>query len=230
MKRRSFFFLAGIWAILVLALCVLGAIALFGKEDRSMEGSGNAGPFLIDDDGRKTADDNRMQKETDKRCDAYQEAEPDKGDLPYQGKEKSTLTREGETVTFFIPGDFSSCVRNEAGDGEFFSREDLAVTAYCSLQSDMEELGLDSALAYIEADKNGFYNPVKEKIEIQTMDVNGRIYYWFVVHYKFEGSDFQYLYAACNVGENAVYKVQADMIDEEGELSMDIVRDFLILE
>ena len=100
---------------------------------------------------------------------------------------------------------------------------------WTDLRGDSQELFVESAMAYIEIQQDGMLDSIKDQVKIQTMDIEGNTCYYIVAHYDFEGHDYQRIYAACDVGEgNVYYSVQASVIDEEVELSMEVIKEFFI--
>lgn len=145
---------------------------------------------------------------------------------PGEEKEESIMRLEEEEAAFLVPEDFYS---NGQYVKEDFVSGDLAVYVYCSLQQAVKESGFESAQACIETEREYLLESVRDETEIQTIDINGKSFYYIAVHYKYAGSDVQRIYAACDIGENAIYKVEANALDEDVELSIDTIRDFMVL-
>lgn len=141
-------------------------------------------------------------------------------------KEESTMRLNEETATFLVPKDFYS---NEQYVKEEFVSKDSAIYVNCYLRPTEKGTIFENAKACIEADKEFRIGSVKNETEIQTINSNGTLFYYIAVHYEYDGSDYQYVYAACDIGENAIYKVEAQAIDKDVELSIDTIRDFLVL-
>lgn len=145
---------------------------------------------------------------------------------PGKEKEESTMMLNEETATFLVPENFYS---DEQYVKEEFVSEDLAIYVNCYLRPTEEGTIFENAQACIEAEKEFLLGAVKDETEIQTINSNGTLFYYIAVHYEYDGSDYQYVYAACDIGENAIYKVEARAIDKDVELSIDTIRDFLVL-
>lgn len=144
-------------------------------------------------------------------------------------KEESTLSIAGETITFLVPeGFYSRGVYDwENSRSESFASEGYAINVDCSLNA--TDAFVESAMTYIENERDWMLGSIKEQVKIQTMDIEGNTCYYMIGHYDFEGHDHQRIYAACDVGEgNAYYSVQASAIDEEVELSMEKIKDFFV--
>lgn len=142
-------------------------------------------------------------------------------------KEESTLSVAGDTITFLVPEGFYSQGVNdwENSQAESFASEGYAIYVDCSLN--VTDAFVESAMNYIENERDWMLDSIKEQVKIQTMDIEGNTCYYIVAHYDFEGSDHQQIYAACDVGEgNAYYSVQASAIDEDVELSMETIKEF----
>lgn len=144
-------------------------------------------------------------------------------------KEESTLSIAGETVTFQVTeGFYSQGIYHAEGlELESFWSDGYGVNVDCCLVAADEFVG--SALAYVENERDMSYDSIRDNMQIQTIEIAGNACYYIVVHYNFEGTDYQRLCAACDVGNgNAYYSVQACAIDWEGELTMETVKDFLV--
>lgn len=144
-------------------------------------------------------------------------------------KEESTLSVEGDTITFLVPeGFYSQGVYDwESSKSESFISEGYVIDVDCSLNA--TDIFVENAMAYIEIQQDGMLDSIKDQVKIQTMDIEGNTCYYIVAHYDFEGHDYQRIYAACDVGEgNVYYSVQASVIDEEVELSMEAIKEFFI--
>lgn len=146
-------------------------------------------------------------------------------------KEESTLKLDGESVTFLVPENFYSQGQDEYSDysTENFVSKEYAISVVCYLQAAGGDAGYKNARALIEAERDWKYDFAGENTELQTIDINGKDWYAFSVSYEYNGSDYQYVYAACDVGEDSIYYVKASVIDEDVKLSIDTIRDFMIL-
>lgn len=147
---------------------------------------------------------------------------------PGERKEESKLYADGVCVTFCVPKYFYSQGGDdeEAPDTECFLSEDLAVSADCLLGTADEFV--ENARAAVEIEYDFLNDSVKDGAEIQTVQINGNTCYYYLVRYHYNDADYQKLYAACDVGENAYFAVSASVIDEDIELSLDTVREFFV--
>lgn len=150
----------------------------------------------------------------------------EKNSKPGKEKEESTMMLNEGTATFLVPEAFYS--EGQYVKEEFVS-EDFAIYVNCYLRTAEEGTIFENAKACIEADREFLIGSVKDETDIQTINSNGTLFYYIAVHYEYDGSDYQYVYAACDIGENAIYKVEAKAIDKDVELSIDTIRDFLVL-
>lgn len=140
-------------------------------------------------------------------------------------KESTMMLEEGET-TFLVPEDFYSQGQKVQ---EYFLSGDYAIRVYCSLLPVEAGTIYESAQKCIEVERNGLFESVREETELQTMDMDGTTVYYIEMHYEYDSSDIQRIYAACDIGKGAIYKIEASAIDEDVELSIDTIRDFLVL-
>lgn len=145
-------------------------------------------------------------------------------------KEKSTLSFKGETITFRVPEKFYY----EGSDAcsmyatEQFCSEDY-VMIYCCLWSSKTG-DYENAEVFMENALDNLLDNVKKETEIQKQEIEGRIYYYIDTHYEFNGSDYQKVYAACDVGESGIYVVNAEAVDLKKDITIDTIREFFILE
>ena len=151
---------------------------------------------------------------------------------PVAGEKKTTsiLSFEGETVRFHVSDGFYSQAtdRGSMYAVEFFSLEDAVMTD-CYLWSSKTG-DYENAEAIIENSLDNLLDNVKKETEIQKLEIEGITYYYIDTHYEFNGSDYQKICAACDVGKSGIYVVETEAIDFEEEISMDTIREFLILE
>lgn len=145
---------------------------------------------------------------------------------PGKEKEESTMRLDEETVTFSVPDSFYSSA--QYAEEEFVS-EDLAVYVDCYLRPTEPGTIFEDAQTCVKADKEFLIGSVSDEAKIQTMDSNGTLFYYIAVHYEYDGSDYQYIYAACDIGKDAIYKVEARAINEDVELTIDTIREFLVI-
>lgn len=231
---KGFYIIVGILTILVIILILLTAVLLLGGKGEKKEGENNAGPFVIEDSEVKNSEkdsSNSFSEEPVK--DAPDSTMSDiitqttEEDIkPGEGKEESTMSLEGGKTTFLVPENFYSEGQKVTED---FVSGDYKIYVSCSLQKAGEETDLRNARACIETEWDFLFDSVKDKTKIKTIDMNGTTFYYIEIHYEYDGTDTQRVYAACDIGENAIYKVEAGAMNEDVELSIDTIRDFLVL-
>lgn len=78
--------------------------------------------------------------------------------------------------------------------------------------------------AYIEESKH------LDDTKVQTMNIEGNKIYYIVENFMNGEEIYQQIYAGCDLGEEQFYVVEAYVIDEEMELTMDVIQEFLVLE
>lgn len=150
---------------------------------------------------------------------------------PGERKENGILRFDEETVIFGVPENFYSMgiAETDIYSEETFLTGDFAVMADCYLWSAKAETSYyKSAEEYISMEWNNLYDNVKNEVEIQTMEIEGKQCYYIAAHYQFDGRDYQHVYAACDVGKYGIYTVLARAVDQDTELSMEILRDFFV--
>ena len=148
---------------------------------------------------------------------------------PGEKKEESSLSIKAGTVTFKVPEGFYSEGQVDLDNDDFiwetFDTKDYEVSVECKLES-MEEWG--SAKDYYNFDLETAIDcgeNVKEAFEV----IGGREVDYYISSYRSDnGADFQEIYAVCEV-DGMIYNVQAIAIDWDGELTFDMIRDFLVV-
>ncbi len=169
-------------------------------------------------------------KETDAPDSTYDDIEAqndnsNKGEV----KSESTLTFGGDTVTFQIPENFYSQSVETWSDEqcEYFMSGDYAFNVTCRL-SEKEAGVAENAeqMTYLQWD--ALLENVKNATTIETVDIDGYTFYYFDVRYEFDGADCQKFFAACEIG-NSIYAVDIDGLDAESELTLEMVKKFLMV-
>lgn len=69
-----------------------------------------------------------------------------------------------------------------------------------------------------------------DNTKVQTMDVEGNKVYYIVESFLNGEKEYQQIYAGCDVGEQQFYVAEVYVIGNEIELTVDLIREFLILE
>ncbi|MBQ9984093.1 MAG: hypothetical protein IJP29_05840 [Lachnospiraceae bacterium] len=84
-----------------------------------------------------------------------------------------------------------------------------------------------------------WYDNVKDYIEkskhlddtkVQTMNIGGNKVYYIVETFVNGDETYQQIYAGCDLGEQQFYVVEAYVMDEDIELTMGVIREFLVLQ
>ncbi len=154
----------------------------------------------------------------------------DSQDVSHVGEEKTegTLTFQNQTVTYQIPeGFYSQGVEDWSDEAvEAFMTDDYAYYVTCRLSAKEDEL--ENAEMLTQTNFDFLLENVKSSASIETVEVDGYVYFYYDVHYEFDGTDCQKLYAACNVGEY-IYSVDVSATDAESELTLDMVKKFLTI-
>lgn len=151
---------------------------------------------------------------------------------PGEEKESSSMSYSGETVMFGVTDNFYSmgAAETDIYMQETFLRGDFAVMVDCYLWTTTGDNALyENAEAYIASEWDWLYDNVKDSVEIKTVEIEGNSYCYFIVHYELDGSDYQRIYAACDTGSSGIYSITARVVDEDMELTLETVYDFLVL-
>lgn len=139
-------------------------------------------------------------------------------------KTESSLTFEGETVTFGVPAEFYGQGTDSWG---YYATEMFSTTDYVSVDCFLYSTNTgeyDGAESYI-ANQMDFAS--EEDGAVEKMDVNGTTFYYFTEDYEYDGSRFQKIYAACNIGETGIYVVELSAIDVDREINVELIEEFL---
>lgn len=142
-------------------------------------------------------------------------------------KTESSLSFEGETVNFNVPQGFYSQGYYDSSSykAEMFLTTDL-INVQCSLWSKNAECFYLGAEDYLKSTLDFEMENVKKDTKIETMQIEGNTCYYIDMHYEFHGSDFQNIYAACDYGKTGFFVVEADAIDIEKDISMEMLKEF----
>lgn len=149
-----------------------------------------------------------------------------------QVKEESTLSFGGKTVTYNVPKGFYSQGDYEAESyiSETFNTADYEISLDCILFLVGGEDTYKGAEDYIRFTFEGLMDDEKEGAEIQEKTIDDKTCYYIVCGYKYDGSEFQRVYAACDIDKSSFFVVEAYAIDASMELSMDTVQEFFVFQ
>lgn len=126
-------------------------------------------------------------------------------------------------VTHKIPADF---FLDDAYDGSEYTAAryymvEPRVDVTCTL---FDIPWYENIEAYIEESKR------LDDTKVQTMDIEGNKVYYIVEMIMTGDEKYQQIYAGCDLGEQQFYVVEADVSNEDIELTMDTIREFLVFE
>jgi hypothetical protein len=201
----------GILAALVLLLVILTAVLLFGGKEEKQDDSGNAGPFVVKENGLADFESTEGWETASK-----------------EGKEESTLSFGGEKITFCVPDGFCSDGTYEADSyiTEAFYKDKYAVTADCYFWPASEENGYQDAKTYVEYSKDWLMENVGDETEIKTVTVDGKTCYYFYVCYEYKNTDYQKVSMACDLENGGFFAVEVQATDWEEQVAVDELEKF----
>ncbi len=152
-----------------------------------------------------------------------QVTEPDYG----MKKSESSISFAEETVRFQVPEGFYSTgtYDNDTYRTETFQTKEL-LNVDCSLWSTKTEGDYPSAKAYVETMLDFEWDSVKAEQRVDSVKIAGNTCYYIDLHYIYAGTDYQYLYAACDYGQTGIYVVKATALDYREDLSMETIWEF----
>lgn len=146
------------------------------------------------------------------------------------------LTLEGTTLELKVPSSYEKMEDEEPiewgsddwerfVDATFTKEEDAdMITCYLHAPHIENYLNAEEYVKYCLAD----CSDVKEEDKkIEQTILYGKLYYYYIVHYKNEFGKFQDLCAACDVGDGKIYAVEVDRVDWKPQLTLDEVAEFM---
>lgn len=148
-------------------------------------------------------------------------------------KKPSSIEREwiGESgmefgkakATHKVPENFYLEDRYEGSEhtAERYTMSDPYISVTCSL---FDIPWYENVEAYIEESKH------LDDTKVKTMNIEGNKVYYIVESFMNDEDEYQQIYAGCDLGEEQFYVVEAYVIDEDMELTMDTIREFLVIE
>lgn len=165
--------------------------------------------------------------ETDKPDSTYEDvdaqlSERTKSEIYGEAKEESRLKFGGKEITFKIPEGFYSEDSYEGSEymTERFCTADPRMEVQCYFY---ESEWFDGVQGYLQA------SILLDDTKIESMEIEGRTVYYIIEKSMDEDSEVQRLYAGCDLGEKNFYVIDAMVIDEDIDLSMETIREFLIV-
>lgn len=137
-------------------------------------------------------------------------------------KEESTLVYDDVRLTFQVGPDFYSTYADsdEISSCEYFTNPDDYRTLDCTLVPDYGQ----DAETYVE---NQFTSGDDKDVQTGSVKVGKYTFYYAEARYIHEGSEFQRIVAACNVGNGYIYKISATAIDVDDRIELEDYEDFM---
>lgn len=142
-------------------------------------------------------------------------------------KSESSISFAGETVKFHVPEGFYSkyTYGNDSYWTESFQTKDF-LRVDCSLWSTKKAGDYPGAKAYIDNMLDFESDSVKREQKVESVKIAGNTCYYIDLHYTYAGTDYQYVYAACDYGQTGIFVVNATALDFPEDLSVDTIREF----
>ena len=137
--------------------------------------------------------------------------------------ERSTMEFGGAKTTHKIPENFYLEDSYEGSEyaAERYTMTDPYVSVTCTLFDIPWYANVES---YIEDSKH------LDDTKMKTMTIDGNKVYYIIESFMNDEDEYQQIYAGCDLGEHQFYVVDAYVIGEDMELTMDTIREFLVLE
>lgn len=201
---------AGIFLLIILILSVIPVVlVLFKKPQEEKPGSGESG--------------REMQRE---EADNIPESHGEEGQSTEISSEEA-FSLDGWEISLTVPllKDFyvqGSYVGEDYHSVQLYGKAG-GIWADCNLhmQTDFYENALDFMMIQLENTKEWEEKWTGRAIELQSAEIEGRICYFFEVHYKYDGSDIQKVVGACDIDASHFYVVDCEGMDYEGKLSFE---------
>lgn len=151
----------------------------------------------------------------------YQQVEPD------GAKSESTLTFNGDSITFAVPEGFYSqgIYNSEYAASEDFVDRNYDVMVECRL---IPTENYDSAEGYIENMVKWESDSVND-IKVMTEKIGDIVCYHFVSKYEYEDKTVQNLYVAYNNSDTSIFTVEVFASDIDYDINFDMFREFLVV-
>ncbi|MCM1158051.1 MAG: hypothetical protein NC300_05320 [Bacteroidales bacterium] len=145
-----------------------------------------------------------------------------------EAKEESRMAFKSDTVTFRVPKGFYSQYTDQTDSyvSEEFVSEGYVFTVNCFLESNED---FANAKTYIEFEADTLQSLAKQTVEVKTEEVNGNIFYYVIAQYTNDETQYQRIYAACDISASSFYLIEANSVDEKEELTMDKIREFFLV-
>lgn len=163
-------------------------------------------------------------KETDK-ADTVQEDLLQAQRISESGEQKteSTLQYDGTKLTFRVEEGYYSTFQDadEEGAIEYFTDGAGNVTVSCWLMSGE---GILDAKTYITEDADYVEGAT---VQQGTKEADGYTFYYLESRYTYDGSEYQEVEAACDVGDGLIYIVNLSVTDSGESYSADDIMSFL---
>lgn len=141
--------------------------------------------------------------------------------LPARVNDNWTVKTDGYTVQYTVPDNFTASSYSTE-DMKMYTDENFN-SVYVYIEKDTVDgymAGLDNEYVL----KSNLYNN-QQITDVQKYNVNGRDYSYRIIRYNDEYSLHANLYFAYEIGNDYCYVVEVEL--ENGDISMDIIREFL---
>lgn len=227
-SNKGMYAIIGVIIALVAAAIIITLVLVFNKEKDKKNASGNTSSAVTDEISQISNNAN----ESDQELSSKENSESDDSEQKTTGESgKMTMDYNGKSTwaSFKVPdGFYMESVDNSEGYAtETFLNNDVSTVVDCYIFASEEYYNNAENYAAISADwisENGSEN---SDLEVKTTEINGNKYYYVEAKYNYSGSEYQRVYAACDINDSAIYAVEAIVIDEDIDLSIDTIKGFM---
>ena len=237
-SNKGMYAVIGVLIALVAAAVVIMLVLVFNKEKEKKNISGNVGSAITDEISQSSNDINESDGDISSKDDS-KSGGSDKKTTRETGQltemmNKMTMDYNGKSTwaSFRIPKNFMLETEDssEGYSTETFLTDDASICVDCYIFASEEYYNSAENYAVTSADWISDDAPENSDLEVKTIEINGNKFYYVEAKYNYSDSEYQRVYAACDINDSAIYAVQAIVIDEDVDLSIDTIKGFLELE
>lgn len=226
-SNKGMYAIIGVLAALAAAAIIIVLVLLFKDEEKnkSLDNISSSVSDEISKNNNNTNNESSFENDSEPEILSKKtNDETAEMSMSYSGKKI--------TASFNIPDgfNFETEDNSEGYATQTFLTDDVSVTVDNYIFASEEYY--NNAEGYVAASVDWIKDeaPENSDIEIKTMDINGNKYYYAEASYNYSNSQYQKVFAACDISDSEIYALQAVVIDEDINLSIDTVKDFLTAE
>ena len=193
-----------------------GQIVLLGEQ--------TSDEFIIEMFSEITANSKKTEKKDSTKDDIVVErAKKKPSSIERTWIEENTIEFGKSKLTYQIPNNFF--LEDEYEGSDYASQRYCMYEPYVNVECSLfENSWYENAQDYITKNKH------LENAKVQTMNIEGKDVYYIEESFLHDGKEYQQIYAGYDVGDQSFFVVEGYDFNEESELTIDLIRDFLLME